>query len=150
VRGPGEPVAVLTRLEPWLDSLHTTPDPTTGAADRPATGAAGARAPTAGHPAAAGSAAPGWCPLCAVRTALRGDRAEVGRRLAERGADALVTLRALLEYHPAHDPTRDATETPADPATATGVPAAPPAPHPAECGPGPGPRVQPISVRGAR
>ncbi len=86
----------------------------------------------------------------AVRTALRGDRAEVGRRLAERGADALVTLRALLEYHPAHDPTRDATETPADSATATGVPAAPPAPHTAECGPGPGPRVQPISVRGAR
>ncbi len=41
----------------------------------------------------------GWCPLCALAAALRGQRPELTRRLAEQGAGWLSAVRALLEAH---------------------------------------------------
>ena len=41
----------------------------------------------------------GWCPLCALAAALRGQRPELTRRLAEQGTGWLSALRTLLETH---------------------------------------------------
>lgn len=68
----------------------------------------------------------GWCPVCALAAALRGERLELTRRLVDQGAGLAATLRTLLEH---------------DHAAAPG-PTAPPAPPPA-------PRVQRIAVRTA-
>lgn len=71
----------------------------------------------------------GWCPVCALVGALRGERPELARRLGEHGAGLAATLRALVEdhEHPVADP---------GPGPATG---SSPAPGP--------PRVQRIPVR---
>lgn len=67
----------------------------------------------------------GWCPLCALAAALRGQRPELARRLAEQGTGWLSAVRTVLETHDA----------------SCGSPSA----HHEE--PAPPPRIQRISVR---
>ncbi len=56
----------------------------------------------------------GWCPLCALAAALRGQRPELTRRLAEQGAGWLTAVRALLEAHDSAcaQPPRDEQDPP--------------------------------------
>jgi len=67
----------------------------------------------------------GWCPLCALAAALRGQRPELTRRLAEQGAGWLSAARALLDAHDGACTPRAAAHEP----------------------PSPAPRIQRISVR---
>ncbi len=134
---PGEPLAdpitelrrltdaLLDRLQPWLSTPDTLrdhsgaapggdadPDPTPPPTQRP-------------------------CPLCALLTAVRGDRAELTRRLTTHGLTALATLRELLEHHSDHpgtpddyhhtaaDPTGNGAPTPSSTEPATHTPSAP-------------------------
>ncbi len=114
-----------------------TPDHAAGAAAGHPTGADGQAAGDTGDPSgAAGVVGPGWCPWCAVRTVLRGDRDEVTHRAAEAAADILVMMRGLLEHH-------DPTHTPTNGDTTRG--GAPPGPPPT--GADPEPRVQRIPVQ---
>lgn len=97
--------AVLDRLGPWLDAA--------------AAGEVGA---------AAGC---GWCPLCALAAALRGERPELSRRLAEQGVGVLLALRSVLEGHEHPPPDTAAAHPPPDTAAASPPP----------------PRVQHVPVR---
>lgn len=78
--------ALLDRLDPWL-SAGAGPDGGT-----------------------AGAAACGWCPLCALAAALRGERPELARRLAEQGAGWIGVVRALLDSHDQSCPATSAAE----------------------------------------
>lgn len=104
---------LLDRLEPWLQTLAAPAEDDAGPGSVP-----GAVATTCA-----------WCPVCALVAAVRGERPELGRRLAEQGSGVLAALRLLLDEHGAHP-------HPSDPPGTTGTPDAP-AP----------PRVQPITVR---
>jgi len=68
--------ALIDRVDPWL------------------------RAAAQDDPGEHASLGCGWCPVCALVSAVRGDRPELSRRLAEQGSGVLVALRALLEQHP--------------------------------------------------
>lgn len=102
---------LLDRLEPWLQTLAAPAEDDDGPGSAP-----GAVATTCA-----------WCPVCALVAAVRGERPELGRRLAEQGTGALAALRLLLDEHGAHP-------HPSGPAGTT-----PDAPAPS--------RVQPITVR---
>lgn len=74
--------ALLDRMGPWLAGAAESDD--------------------------AAPAGCGWCPVCALAAALRGERPELARRLAEQGAGVLAALRVTLDQHgdhPAADPT---------------------------------------------
>ena len=86
--------ALLDRVEPWL----------LAAAQQPA--------------AAAGDTC-GWCPVCALVAAVRGESTELGRRLAEQGSGVLAAVRALLDEH--GDGTHAAAHAGAAPAAAAPV-----------------------------
>ncbi|WP_232662230.1 hypothetical protein [Pseudonocardia sp. TRM90224] len=66
-------LTALDRLGPLLDDLRAEPVPGT-------------------PPAACAS-----CPVCAVIAALRGERSELGVRLAEQASGMITVLRAALE-----------------------------------------------------
>ncbi len=66
---------LLEKVEPWLRSGAAPTERPDGAGDC------------------------GWCPLCALAAALRGQRPELTRRLAEQGAGWLTAVRTLLEAH---------------------------------------------------
>ncbi len=66
--------ALLERVEPWL---RVGAEPGSGAAPGGC----------------------GWCPLCALAAALRGERPELARRLAEQGAGWVILARTLLDTH---------------------------------------------------
>lgn len=72
--------ALLEKVQPWLVT----------AAQQPASSAADTC---------------GWCPVCALVAAARGESTELGRRLAEQGGGVLVAVRSLLEEHGHADPT---------------------------------------------
>lgn len=85
--------ALLDRVEPWLLAA-------------------------AQHPAAAGDAC-GWCPVCALVAAVRGESTELGRRLAGQGSGVLAAVRMLLDEH--GDGTHAAAHAGAAPAAAAPV-----------------------------
>jgi hypothetical protein len=100
-------LTAIDRIGPVLDRMRDEPAPPPGA--RPGRTC-------------------GVCPLCAVISALRGERPELAARLAEHAAGMLAVLRAGLE---------DGTPAPAEPSS--------------EPAPPPGRRVQHIRVdRAAR
>lgn len=81
--------ALLERVEPWLRSEAGRTD---------------------------GAAECGWCPLCALVAALRGQRPELTRRVSEQGSEWLAAVRTLLKTHDAFCATRTASdEQPAPP-----------------------------------
>ena len=113
-----------------LDWVGTRVD---GAATSRAVGADGARPRQSPGPC-------GWCPVCALVAAVRGEQPELTAHLAEQASGLLVVLRLLLQSHvhehPAHE--HPAHEHPAstDPVTDTAAPPSPgpagnPEPHPA-------------------
>jgi hypothetical protein len=87
-------LAAIDRIGPVLDRMRAEPAPPEGV--RPA--------PTCGV-----------CPVCAVISALRGERPELAARLAEQAAGLLAVLRAALE---------EGTPAPAEPAGETAPPPA--------------------------
>jgi hypothetical protein len=125
-----------------LDWVGTRVD---GAATTRAAGTDGARPRQSPGPC-------GWCPVCALVAAVRGEQPELTAHLAEQASGLLVVLRLLLQSHvhehPAHEhPAHEhpAHEHPAhEHPAATGPPrtdsaaatAAPPSPEPAT-GPAP-------------
>jgi len=79
-------------------------------------GEATAGGATAGSATASQPVACQWCPVCSVIAVVRGDRPELGGRLAEQAGALLTTLRAVLEQPP-NAPLADAQaadEQPAD------------------------------------
>jgi hypothetical protein len=98
----------------------------------------GTRVEGAGTTRAAGAARPrqspgpcGWCPVCALVAAVRGEQPELTAHLAEQASALLVVLRLLLQSHahehPAHE--HAAHEHPAaSPAPAPDSPATPDVP----------------------
>lgn len=91
---------LIDRVDPWLASLAAPGE---------------------------GSGSCSWCPVCALVTALRGDRPELARRLAEQGGGLLSAVRLLVAEH-------GSAQHPE---------------HPEQAPPGPGahPSVEPIVVR---
>lgn len=69
---------LIDRVDPWLASLAAPEE---------------------------GSSSCSWCPLCALVAALRGERPELTRRLAEQGSGLLNAVRLLVAEHgsPRHD-----------------------------------------------
>lgn len=87
------------RLQPWLDRMARDGDPAQSAGE---------------------SSAPcTWCPVCALITALRGDRPEAVARLAQHGAGLIAAVRELLTPPAGAAPSR---EKPAERADPTGEP----------------------------
>jgi len=79
-------------------------------------GGATAGGATVGSATASQPVACQWCPVCSVIAVVRGDRPELGGRLAEQAGALLTTLRAVLEQPP-NAPLADAQaadEQPAD------------------------------------
>lgn len=73
-----------------------------------------------------------WCPVCALVAALRGERPELTRRLAEQGSGLLNAVRLLVAEHGGSQHAHHPGQT---------TPGRPPA------GPGTSPVVEPIAVR---
>ncbi|MCA1671845.1 MAG: hypothetical protein LC799_06450 [Actinobacteria bacterium] len=67
---------LVDRLQPWLERMARDGDPaqSLAASNVPCT----------------------WCPICALITALRGDRPEAVARLAQHGAGLIAAARELL------------------------------------------------------
>jgi hypothetical protein len=76
--------AVLDRLQPWVDQLCAAHQSQPRTGDR------------SGDDARIVPAACAVCPICAVIAAARGERSELGARLAEQAAALLAALRAAL------------------------------------------------------
>ena len=128
-----------------LDWVGTRVD---GAATSRAAGADGARPRQSPGPC-------GWCPVCALVAAVRGEQPELTAHLAEQASGLLVVLRLLLQSHvhehpahehpahehpahehPAHEHPASTDPVTTDPVTDTAAPPSPgpagnPGPHPA-------------------
>lgn len=113
-------VLALDRLGPLLDAARAEPS---GPAPGPAPGTGSGRRPQSPEVCAV-------CPVCAVVALLRGERPELGVRLAEHAAGLVAVLQAALHEG-----------DPAAHASAADGPAHTPPPHP-----GPVRRVQRIRV----
>jgi hypothetical protein len=87
--------AALDRLQPWVEQLCQ------------------AHAAPSGDESRVVPAACAVCPVCAVIAALRGERSELGTRLAEHAGALLAALRAALhEGQPDGQPARGPGERP--------------------------------------
>lgn len=97
---------------PWAEELRRLLDAVVDRAAVPAPAATGA-ADGGGDGAREGQRVPdcGWCPVCAVVAALRGERPELTRRLGEQGAGLAAALRALVEDHEHGAPAADGGST---------------------------------------
>lgn len=96
---------LIDRVDPWLSSLAAPGE---------------------------GPGSCSWCPVCALVAALRGDRPELARRLAEQGGGLLNAVRLLVAEHGGAQHARHTEPGPAG---------QPPG------GPGAAPAVEPIVVR---
>lgn len=102
--------ALLDRLQPWLDTLDThRAQPTTPNGDA---------GPDPTPPPSQGRCP---CPLCALQTAVRGNRTGLTHRLTDHGITALATLRELLLHDPDHPGDPAPQNAAADPAAPTSV-----------------------------
>lgn len=83
------------RLQPWLERMAGAGDPTQ------------APGPSSGPCS--------WCPICALITALRGERPEAVARLGQHGAGLIAAVRELLISPAGPAPPREERAGRADP-----------------------------------